>query len=260
MPRLRRRLAAEALGTMLLVAAIVGSGIMAERLTDDAALALLANTLPTAAMLVVLITILGPVSGAHLNPAVSLVFALRGELIPTDAALYVTVQIAGGVAGTGLAHAMFGLPLIELSAHVRSAPSLWLAEAMASFGLVLVILGGLRSRRDAVPWLVGLYVGAAYWFTASTSFANPAITIARALTASFAGIRPLDAPAFVVAQLAGSLSAMPLASRLWAEAANERAETLGSPLPEVDGPGSAHPPCEHRPAALRGAGPNLTSR
>lgn len=258
-PRLRRRLAAEALGTMLLVAAIIGSGIMAERLTDDAALALLANTLPTAAMLVVLITILGPVSGAHFNPAVSLVFALRRELGPRDAALYAAAQIAGGIAGTALAHTMFGLPAIGVSGHVRTGPGLWVAEAVASFGLVLIILGGIGSRRDAVPWLVGLYIGAAYWFTASTSFANPAVTIARALTDSFAGIRPLDVPAFVLAQLAGSLLALPLAAWLWTQGSIQKSGDTGSPLPDVDGPGSARPPCEDGRAALRGACPNLTS-
>jgi glycerol uptake facilitator-like aquaporin len=204
---LSRRLFAEALGTALLVATVVGSGIMAQTLTTDTALALLGNTLPTGAILVVLITILGPISGAHFNPAVSLIFALRRELPWRDTALYTAAQIVGGIAGTIAAHAMFALPLIEASQHIRTGGAQWFAEVVAAFGLVAVILGGLKFQRNAVPWLVGLYITAAYWFTASTSFANPAVTIARALTDTFSGIRPADVPGFILAQLAGALIA-----------------------------------------------------
>ena len=210
MADLSRRLVAEALGTALLVATVVGSGIMAQSLTTDTAIALLGNTLPTGAILVVLVTVLGPISGAHFNPAVSLVFALRRELPPRDAALYALVQVAGGVAGTLLAHLMFAAPLFEASTHIRTGPGQWLAEIVATFGLVAVILGGLAAQRSAIPWLVGLYITAAYWFTASTSFANPAVTIARALTDSFSGIRPIDAPAFIVAQVIGAVTALAL--------------------------------------------------
>jgi len=219
MMELSRRLAAECIGTGLLVAAVVGSGIMASGLTADGAVALLANALATGAVLVVLITLFAPVSGAHFNPAVSLVFALRRELTPAQAALYVPAQTIGAIAGTFLAHAMFALPLIELSQKVRSGPPQWLAEAVATFGLVAVILGGIKARRTALPWLVGLYITAAYWFTASTAFANPAVTIGRVLTDTFSGIRPADAPAFIVAQIAGALAALPLAGWLWAETA-----------------------------------------
>ncbi len=205
---LPRRLAAEALGTALLVMTVVGSGIMAESLTTDTALALLGNTLPTGAILVVLITILGPISGAHFNPAVSLVFALRRELRPRDAALYALAQVAGGIAGTLVAHLMFAQAPLQLSEHIRTGPPQWFAEAVASFGLVAVILAGLRFERGVIPWLVGLYITAAYWFTASTSFANPAVTVARMLTDSFSGIRPLDAPGFIAAQLVGALAAL----------------------------------------------------
>lgn len=205
---LRHRLFAEALGTCLLVATVVGSGIMADRLTDDSALALLGNTLPTGAILVVLITILGPVSGAHFNPVVSMVAAIRRNLPTGDAAGYVLVQIAGGVLGTLIAHAMFDLPLLKVSETIRTGGSQWLAEGVATFGLLGTILAGVALARHAVPWLVGLYITAAYWFTASTSFANPAVTVARALTDTFSGIRPIDAPAFIVAQVAGALVAM----------------------------------------------------
>jgi glycerol uptake facilitator-like aquaporin len=204
---LSRRLAAEALGTALLVATVVGSGIMAETLTKDNAVALLCDTLPTGAILVVLITILGPISGAHFNPAVSLVFALKRELAPRDAALYVAAQIVGGMAGTLAAHLMFALPLIETSLKARTGASQWFAEWVATFGLVVTILAGIRFARDSVPWLVGLYIIAAYWFTASTSFANPAVAIARAFTNTFSGIRPIDLPGFIVAQLLGAICA-----------------------------------------------------
>jgi glycerol uptake facilitator-like aquaporin len=202
---LSRRLAAEALGTGLLVATVVGSGIMADKLTQDTALALLGNTLPTGAILVVLITILGPISGAHFNPAVSLVFALKRDIDWTAAALYVTAQIAGGILGTIAAHLMFGLPLIEASMTERTGFAQWFAEAVAAFGLVATILGGLRFAASSVPWLVGLYITAAYWFTASTSFANPAVAIARSLTNTFSGIRPIDLPGFIVAECAGAV-------------------------------------------------------
>lgn len=214
---LSRRLVAEALGTAMLVAAVVGSGIMADRLTDDVALSLLGNAIPTGAMLVVLITILGPISGAHFNPAVTLVFALRREIETRAAIAYVIAQITGGIAGTFLAHAMFDLPILQISQTVRAGSGQWIAELVAAFGLVFTILAGLRFRRDAIPWLVGLYITSAYWFTASTSFANPAVAIARALSNTFAGIRPLDVPAFIVAELLGALLAMALAGWLLSE-------------------------------------------
>jgi glycerol uptake facilitator-like aquaporin len=199
-----RRLTAEALGTALLVATVVGSGAMAQSLTQDAALMLLANTIATGAILVVLITTLGPISGGHFNPAVSLVFAWRGELSKREAAGYAAAQLAGGVAGTLAAHLMFGLALFEASQRVRTGGPQWFSESVATFGLVLTILAGIRFERRAVPWLVGLYITAAYWFTASTSFANPAVAAARALTDTFSGIRPVDLPGFVAAQLAGA--------------------------------------------------------
>ena len=219
---LARRLVAESLGTCLLVTTVVGSGIMADRLTGDEALALLANTVATGAMLVVLITLFAPLSGAHFNPAVSLVFAARRELTPTDCLLYILVQITGAVAGAFLAHAMFALPLIDFSQKIRTGHSQWLAEAVATFGLVAIILGGSRTERSPVAWLVGLYIAAAYWFTASTSFANPAVTIGRAFTNTFSGIRPADVPSFVAAQLAGAFVALILAGWLWSK--NRRPE------------------------------------
>jgi len=206
-PPLQIRLGAEFLGTMLLVTAVVGSGIMAERLTQDTALALLANTVATAAILVVLITILAPVSGAHFNPAVSLVFAVRREMPLNEFGLYVLAQLIGGLAGTALAHLMFDLVPLIPGIRVRTGPSQWLAEAVATFSLVLAILGGIRYRPDAVPWLVGLVIASAYWFTASTSFANPAVTLARGFTQTFSGIAPGDVPAFVLAQCVGALLA-----------------------------------------------------
>jgi glycerol uptake facilitator-like aquaporin len=207
---LPRRLAAEVLGTALLVATVVGSGIMAESLTKDVALALLGNTLPTGAILVVLITILGPISGAHFNPAVTLIFALKRDLIPRDAMLYMTVQIAGGIVGTVMAHAMFALPLLDVSMKARTGGAQWLAEGVAAFGLVATILAGLRFERPSVPWLVGLYITAAYWFTSSTSFANPAVAVARSMTNTFSGIRPADLPGFIVAELCGAVAALML--------------------------------------------------
>jgi glycerol uptake facilitator-like aquaporin len=211
---LPRRLVAEALGTALLVATVVGSGIMAESLTRDVALALLGNTLPTGAILVVLIAILGPISGAHFNPAVTLIFALKRELTPRDALLYIVVQTAGGIAGTMMAHAMFALPLLDASMKMRSGGAQWLAEGVAAFGLVATILAGIRFERASVPWLVGLYITAAYWFTSSTSFANPAVAIARSMTNTFSGIRPVDLPGFIAAELCGAVAAMMLMSWL----------------------------------------------
>ncbi|MDB5529413.1 MAG: family channel protein [Devosia sp.] len=228
MADLARRLTAEALGTGLLVATVVGSGIMAQSLTTDVAVMLLANTLATGAILVVLITILGPISGAHFNPAVSMVMALRRELRPRDALGYLAAQVLGGIVGTVLAHAMFALPLLQASTRVRTGGAQWLSEGVAAFGLVAVILAGLHFRRTAVPWLVGLYITAAYWFTASTSFANPAVAIARSLTDTFSGIRPLDLPGFIAAQLAGALAALALMSWL-----------LRAPIPETLEPKAA---------------------
>jgi glycerol uptake facilitator-like aquaporin len=201
---LNRRLVSEALGTAILVAAVVGSGIMAETLTRDVALQLLCNTIPTGAVLVVLITILGPISGAHFNPAVSLVMALQGSLPRGELAPYVLAQIAGGIAGTLAAHLMFGLPVIEFSAKVRTGGAQWFSEGVAAFGLLTTIIAGVRFQKSAVPWLVGLYITSAYWFTASTSFANPAVAIARSLTPTFSGIRPVDLAGFILAQLAGA--------------------------------------------------------
>jgi glycerol uptake facilitator-like aquaporin len=221
---LPRRLVAEALGTALLVATVVGSGIMAESLTRDVALALLGNTLPTGAILVVLIAIFGPISGAHFNPAVTLVFAVKRDLIPRDALAYVAVQIAGGFLGTMMAHAMFALPLLEASLKVRTGGAQWLAEGVAAFGLMATILGGIRFERAAVPWLVGLYITAAYWFTSSTSFANPAVAIARSLTNTFSGIRPADLPGFITAEFCGALAAMMLMGWLL------RAQGEGAPM------------------------------
>jgi glycerol uptake facilitator-like aquaporin len=202
-PSLARRAAAEALGSALLAATVIGSGIMAERLAGgNVALALLANTAATVAVLATLIGLLGPVSGAHFNPAVSAVEALRRRLAPRDTAAYVVMQVAGCCAGAVLAHAMFELPLVQASTHARTGAAQWLAELVATFGLLFVVIGHRRTA-DA-PWMVAAWIGAAYWFTASTAFANPAITVARCLTDTFAGIRPGDVPGFVLAQCAGA--------------------------------------------------------
>lgn len=214
---LPRRLAAEALGTALLVATVIGSGIMAESMTKDAALTLLGNTLPTGSILIVLITILGPVSGAHFNPAVSLVFALKRQLTAPEASLYVAAQVAGGILGAMAAHLMFALTILDVSLKMRTGGAQWFAEGVATFGLIATILGGIRFRQDAIPWLVGLYITAAYWFTASTSFANPAVAIARSLTNTFSGIRPLDLPGFIVAEFCGALVALSLMAWLLRE-------------------------------------------
>lgn len=204
---LLRRLTAEGIGSLLLAAAVIGSGVMAERLAGgNTAIALLANTAATVAVLAILIGLLAPVSGAHFNPAVSLVQALRNALPWQQAGAYALVQVLGCCLGAILAHAMFELPLLQSSIHVRTGAAQWLAEAVATFGLLLVVLGYRRAQD--VPWMVAAWIGAAYWFTASTSFANPAITIARSLSDTFAGIRPADAPAFIAAQLVGALLAL----------------------------------------------------
>lgn len=207
--RLPRRLAAEALGTLLLVAVVVGSGIMGERLAaGNDAVALLGNTLATAAALVVLIVIFGPISGAHFNPAVSIAMAAGRELRWGAAAAYMLCQVAGGIAGTLLAHAMFELPLVTASTHVRTGAGVWLGEFVATFGLLATIMLCSRLRAAVLPFAVALWITAGYWFTSSTSFANPAVTIARSLTDSFSGIRPVDAPGFILAQFAGALAAV----------------------------------------------------
>jgi glycerol uptake facilitator-like aquaporin len=205
---LPRRLAAEALGSALLLAIVIGSGIMGERLSGgNTAIALLGNTLATGAGLVVLITMFGPVSGAHFNPAVTLVALLRREIALGDALLYPLVQVAGAVAGVWLAHTMFGEPILQVSTKLRDGPAQMLSEAVATFGLVATILGATRFRPDFTAVTVGLYITAAYWFTASTSFANPAVTLARSLSDTFAGITPGSAPAFILAQCIGALLA-----------------------------------------------------
>ncbi len=211
-----QRAVAELLGTAFLLAAVIGSGIMAQRLAGgNGALALLCNTLPTGAMLSVLILVFGPLSGAHFNPAVTLAFALRGRIEWPAAGVYAAAQIAGAVLGVWIAHLMFELPLWQLSTTLRSGPGQFLAETVATFGLLLTIFGCLASAAGAVAYAVGLYITAAYWFTASTSFANPAVTLARALSDTFAGIAPGGVPAFIAAQLAGAALAVALARWLW---------------------------------------------
>lgn len=206
---MNRAVLAEALGSFFLFATVVGSGVMAEQLSGgNVAIALLGNTLATGAILFVLITMLGPSSGAHFNPAVSLVFRLRGELSTMLALAYVAAQLAGGIVGVWAAHLMFDLPILQLSEKARHGLGQWTGEGIATFGLVLTILGTLRSRSEWVPVSVALYIVAAYWFTSSTSFANPAITVARSLSNSFAGISPADVAGFVVAQFAGALLAL----------------------------------------------------
>ena len=220
MARGQRRLAAEFLGTAFLLIAVVGSGIMAERLAGgNMGIALRANAIATGAALVVLITILGPLSGAHFNPAVSLFFALRGEMEWRVAARYALVQIIAAIIGVWLTHLMFAMPVLEVSTHLRDGPPQWLAEAIATLGLLGAIAGGLRFAPASIPMLVGLYITGAYWFTASTSFANPAVTIARALTDSFSGIAPASAPGFIAAQLLAAAAAGPMLKWLFAEPA-----------------------------------------
>jgi glycerol uptake facilitator-like aquaporin len=213
---LGRRLMAEALGTAILVATVVGSGIMAERLAGgNQAVALLGNTIPTGAILVVIITILGPVSGAHFNPAVTLVFVGRGEFPWSEVTPYIVVQCLGGICGTVLAHLMFDLAPLMIGTITRSGPSQWLAEAVATFTLVLAILGGIRYAPQAIPWLVGLTITAAYWFTSSTSFANPAVTLARGFTTTFSGIAINHVPGFIAAQLVGAAAAVGICAVLF---------------------------------------------
>ena len=215
-----RRLAAEFVGTAALLIAVVGSGIMAEQLAaGNVAVALLANAVATGAALVVLITVFAPLSGAHFNPAVSLFFALRGELPWQDAGRYALVQTIAAVIGVWLAHQMFEMPVLQVSTHLRDGPAQWLAEFIATFGLLLTIAGGLRAAPASIPMLVGLYITGAYWFTASTSFANPAVTIARSLTDSFAGIAPSSAPGFIAAQVLAVALAAPALKWLFAKPA-----------------------------------------
>jgi len=214
---LAQRLGAEFIGAAFLLATVIGSGIMGERLAGgNEALALLGNTLPTGAILVVLITMLAPVSGAHFNPAVTGAFWLRGDIGGRDGALYVVAQIAGALVGLVAAHAMFELPLWQAGVKIRSGPGQWFAEGIATFGLLLTILATLRARPAAVPMSVGLYIIAAYWFTASTSFANPAVTMARAFSDTFAGIGLDDVPAFIAAQLVGAVGGLLVARWLFA--------------------------------------------
>ena len=226
MTRLPRALLAEAIGTAALLATVVGSGIMGAQLSDgNDAIALLANASATAGVLYVLIIVLGPISGAHFNPAVTLAMRLRGDMRTGEAAAYVAVQLLAAVAGVVLAHAMFDQAWMQPGTRVRSGAGQWLSEGVATTGLLLTILLGMRHRASAVPALVGSYIFAAYWFTASTSFANPAVTLARSLTQSFSGIRPADVAGFVFAQLAGVLVAQPLATALLG---NERRSETGT--------------------------------
>lgn len=213
---LARRAVAEAIGTAFLLAAIVGSGIMAERLSGgNIALALLCNAIATGAALTVLIFVFGPLSGAHFNPAVSIAFVVRGEMDTRSMATYVVAQFVGAILGVWLAHLMFELPVFQISTTVRSGPGQWVAEIVATLGLLLIILGCMAKNPSAIPVAVGLYIASAYWFTASTSFANPAVTVARSLSDTFAGIAPAGVPFFVVAQLLGTIAAVALARWLW---------------------------------------------
>jgi glycerol uptake facilitator-like aquaporin len=216
MPDLARRLAAEAVGTAFLLATVIGSGIMAQRLAGgNIALALLGNTLPTGAILVVLILVFGPISGAHFNPVVSMVFALRKQLPWRNAIAYIGLQMAGALVGVWIAHLMFELPVWQLSSTLRTGAGQWFAEAVATFGLLLTILGCLRGAATAIPYAVGLYITAAYWFTASTSFANPAVTVARAFSDTFAGIAPAHVLGFIIAQVFGAIAASLFAGCMW---------------------------------------------
>jgi len=215
---LKRRLVAEAVGSFFLFAAVIGSGIMAEALAGgNVAIALLANTLATGAILFVLISMLGPISGAHFNPAVTLVLAQRRNMPWAEVAPYLLAQLAGGMLGAWAAHLMFNLPILQLSVKTRTGVGQWTGELVATFGLILTILGTLKHRPAAVPAAVGLYISAAYWFTSSTSFANPAIAIVRSMSDSFAGISPADVPAFIIAQLIGAFAASVVARWLFAD-------------------------------------------
>lgn len=228
---LPRRLAAEAAGTAVLLATVVGSGIMADALSDDGAVTLLANALPTGAVLVVLIVLLRPISGAHLNPLISAVAAARRELSPGAAIAYVGAQLAGAVAGVLLAHAMFDLSLVQFGATARTGIGQWIGEFVAAFGLVSVVLVAARRSDQTVATLVGLYIAAAYWFTSSTSFANPAVALARSFTDTFAGIRPVDVAPFAAAEAAGAVAAFLAMRWLLAPAAARRGH--GEPVPPV---------------------------
>jgi len=245
-PELTRRLGAEALGCFFLFATVLGSGIMAERLSGgNVAIALLGNTLATAAILFVLITILGPISGAHMNPLVSLIAVTRRELSGRDASLYLLAQLGGGCLGVWITHLMFGMPILQFSNKVRTGIGQWSGEAVATFGLILTILGTVRHRRSAVPASVALYIAAAYWFTSSTSFANPAITIARALSDSFAGIAPADVPGFIAAQLCGASLAAWCAGKLFDnpdDAENQSPESAAPPNLQLKAVESCSPP------------------
>jgi glycerol uptake facilitator-like aquaporin len=244
---LAQRLGAEALGTAFLLATVVGSGIMAQRLAGgNGALALLGNTLPTGAILVVLILIFGPISGAHFNPAVSVVFALRRELAWPEAVAYIATQVISGLIGVWAAHLMFELPVWQVSGTVRSGFSQWFAEFVATFGLLLTILGCVARAKGAVAAAVGLYITAAYWFTASTSFANPAVTLARSLSDTFAGIAPAGVLPFIVAQFSGAIAALGLARWLWPSAL---------PRPTPPAPDSAADRPAPRPASRAAAVP-----
>ena len=226
---LGRRLIAEALGTAILVATVVGSGIMAERLAGgNQAVALLGNTIPTGAILVVIVTILGPVSGAHFNPAVTLVFAGRSEFAWREVAPYIVVQCLAGIGGTVIAHLMFDLAPLAVGTTARSGAAQWLAEAVATFTLVLAILGGIRYAPQAIPWLVGLTITAAYWFTSSTSFANPAVTLARGFTTTFAGIAINHVPGFIAAQLIGAAVAAATCAMLFSPRAGRFGKAVES--------------------------------
>lgn len=213
---IQRKLLAEGLGTAFLLIGVVGSGIMGEALADgNVAITLLANAIATGCILYVLITTLGPISGAHFNPVVTLAFFLRKELPPRETLLYIPIQIIGGILGVWVAHFMFDLELLQFSQKLRTGPSQWFSEAIATFGLLFCIFGGLKSRPEAVPTLVALYITGAYWFTASTSFANPAVTIARTFSDTFAGIAPENAPMFIVMQVVGLAAAMIILPRLF---------------------------------------------
>lgn len=213
-----QKYAAEFIGTAFLLATVIGSGIMAEQLAGgNVAIALLGNTIPTGAILVVLITMLGPISGAHFNPAVTLVFALKRDISRTDSLIYLLMQILGGLAGMLAAHLMFEAPLFQTSMKIRTGGAQWFAEGVATFGLVFTILATIKAKESAVAVAVGLYITAAYWFTASTSFANPAVTIARSFTDTFSGIRPMDMPLFIVAQLVGAVLALAVCGWLLTE-------------------------------------------
>ncbi len=242
---LARKLVAEGIGTALLLATVVGSGIMGVKLAQgNNAIALLANAGATAAILYVLIATLGPISGAHLNPAVTLAMRLRGELDSRTAIFYMIVQVVAAIAGVILAHAMFGLDLIQPGTHARTGTAQWISEAVATFGLLLTILLAIRHRPTAVPALVASYIFAAYWFTASTSFANPAVTVARALTQTFAGIRPLDAAGFIAAQLLGMVLALAAAAVLLREASEQPPEAVTVNQPPTTGPTCAGMPAD----------------